>query len=262
MVKKLLPATLRAELERLPRLAVAFSGGLDSRFLCHAARLCACEVIALHVAGPHVPGAETAGARRAARAMAIPYREIALNVLELEEIRINSPDRCYACKSAIFASLRKLAANFADCALCDGTNADDAKAYRPGLRALQEQGVMSPLARAGLGKDELRRLARATGLPDAGQKARPCLLTRLDYGIAPNAQILQRLENAEERLGTVLPEDLDFRLRLTPEPELHLTRQPGSAEQNIRQILSATGFGQARIGIYPSLSGFFDRRRG
>ena len=225
-------------------LAVAFSGGLDSRFLCFALRRAGCDVLALHATGPHVPQAESAAARRWARAQGLPLLEVRHDPLSLPEVAVNSRERCYACKRALMRRLREALAAAGGCRiLCDGSNADDLTAFRPGQRAVREAGVLSPLALAGLHKQELRDLGASWGLDDPQQAARPCLLTRLAAAEADLA---------------ALPGLGDFRLRLTPEPVLQAAVLPDGLRPRVMQVLDAHGFGGAGM-VEGTVSGFFDR---
>lgn len=207
-------------------LAVAFSGGLDSRFLCFALRRAGCDVLALHATGPHVPQAESEAARRWARAQGLPLLEVRHDPLSLPEVAVNSRERCYACKRAL-------------------------------MRRLREAGVLSPLALAGLHKQELRDLGASWGLDDPQQAARPCLLTRLAYGMSPEPALLARLAAAEADL-VALPGLGDFRLRLTPEPVLQAAVLPDGLRPRVMQVLDAHGFGGAGM-LEGTVSGFFDR---
>ena len=274
------PAALAAVLRDLPRLAVAFSGGLDSRFLCHAALLCGCDVLAVHVYGPHIPPQESAGAAAWARERGLRLYTARFDPLALAEVETNSPQRCYGCKTGLVALLRGELAPMAeahDRVLCDGTNADDLQAYRPGLRALEEGRVHSPLAKAGLTKAQVREAARATGLDRPWQRARPCLLTRLAYGMRPEAGTLARLAAAEADLAALgatasvqgesqcaVPEEGsvgalgDFRLRLTPEPVLQAEKLPGELLPELRNILIRHGFWPCGLAAGGNISGFYD----
>ena len=278
------PAALAKVLEGLPRIAVAYSGGLDSRFLCHAALLCGCDVLAVHVFGPHIPPQESAGAEAWAQQRGLPLRTALFDPLALPEVTNNSPQRCYGCKTGLVSLLRgELAAIDAigpERVLCDGTNADDLRAYRPGLRALEEGRVRSPLAEAGLAKAAVREAARATGLDRPQQRARPCLLTRMAYGMRPDAATLARLAAAEDGLAHVgNPHEKgaesagnagsackaepagplgDFRLRLTPEPVLQAEKLPDSLRQQVQNILQGYGFWPCAMEIGGSISGFYD----
>lgn len=278
------PAALVAVLRNLPRVAVAFSGGLDSRFLCHAALLCGCDVLAVHVYGPHIPPQESADAAAWARERGLRLHTAQFDPLALAEVKTNSPQRCYGCKTGLVALLRgELVPMVEDHGrvLCDGTNADDLQAYRPGLRALEEGCVRSPLAEAGLSKAQVREAARATGLDRPWQRARPCLLTRLAYGMRPDADTLARLAAAEAdlaALGTIASAQAeaqgaalaakqgggcvsalgDFRLRLTPEPVLQAEKLPEERLPELQEILSRHGFWPCRLEAGGNISGFYD----
>ena len=255
------PAALARVLGALPKLAVAYSGGLDSRFLCHAALLCGCDVLAVHVFGPHIPPQESAGATAWAQQRGLPLRTARFDPLALPEVAANSQQRCYGCKTGLVSLLRGELAALAEQGqgrvLCDGTNADDLQAYRPGLRALEEGRVRSPLAEAGLSKADIREAASATGLDRPDQRARPCLLTRMAYGMRPDAATLVRLATAEAELAEVGPLG-DFRLRLTPEPVLQAENLPDLLRPKVQSILQNYGFWPCKMEIGGSVSGFYD----
>ena len=147
--------------------------------------------------------------------------------------------------------------------LCDGSNADDMRAFRPGLRALAEAGVRSPLAEAGLEKAEIRALAARTGLDRPEQQARPCLLTRLAYGVSPDASALARLAAAETALAALpgMSAAGDFRLRLTPAPVLQLTSLPEGLRPRLKNLLRIYGFSGCTLQTGGQISGFYDRQR-
>jgi uncharacterized protein len=253
----------------LKSLAVAFSGGLDSRFLCHTASRNHIPVRALHVSGPHIPRRETEEARQWAEARGIPFVPLHADPLSVAAIRANGPDRCYHCKHAVFTAL------FANVAkgetLCDGTNTSDLTGYRPGLRALKELGVASPLAETGLSKDDIRSFARATGMDRPEQKARPCLFTRYEYGLEPDAASLAALDAAEHQVEEFFASDgaspgpvPPFRLRLTADgPVLHVqTATLADATKNTLSVLLRNGgFADSRVETVEQISGFFDRQR-
>lgn len=235
-------------------LCIALSGGLDSRFVCHAALHAGVDVHAVHVAGTHIPHTESAWAQAWAARVGLPLAVIRADVLTLDGVRDNSRERCYYCKRYVFGVLRESAGNRV---LCDGTNADDLGTYRPGLRALQEAGVRSPLAEAGLRKADIRAIAAATGMEHPQQAARPCLLTRLAYGMTPDAATLARIEAAEaalEALGL-----RDFRLRLTPEPVLQTLPLDAQVRNAVVDLLAQHGFVKTPLLEEAQLSGFYDR---
>lgn len=203
----------------LPVLSVALSGGVDSRFLVHMAQRAGCRVHVLHAAGPHVAERETRHALHWARARGLGVTVVPFDPLELPPVASGAQDRCYHCKKAMMLALLATATPHP---LCDGTNADDLAAHRPGLRALRELGIRSPLAEAGLQKADIRRTGEATGLEDPQQAARPCLLTRLPYGMSPEAGMLRNLARAEAALEDMGLDDFRLRLRTGLPPLLQL----------------------------------------
>ena len=247
--------TLLTRLRELSPLAVALSGGLDSRFLTHAARFASCDIVLLHASGPHVSPRESARTKMWAAGQGLPLRVIPFDPLILPAVAENSRERCYFCKKALLETLRPYASGYT---LCDGTQADDLlHPHRPGLRALKEAGLRSPLAEIGLGKTQIRELADLSGLMHPEQPARPCMLTRLAYGLRPESRILERLATAEAAL-----EDAglrDFRLRLTPAPQLHVLALPEDMRDAVTRVLAGHGFAGAQLVHVESLSGFFDR---
>ena len=210
------------------RFALAYSGGLDSRFLAHAAQRFGFEPVLLHIVGPHIPPEETDYARHWAASRELAYEELPADPLDLALVASGDRRRCYACKRNLFSLLKART----DLPLCDGTNASDAGQYRPGIRAVEELGILSPLASAGLTKADIHRCAALTGMEDPEQKARPCLLTRLPYGMKPERSLLAGLAAGERAVHGVfasagLPGP-DFRLRLVDAErlELHVLPEP------------------------------------
>lgn len=263
MKARLLPAPLRDFFAANGSLAIAFSGGLDSRFLCHAALLCGADVLAIAARGPHVTVAEIEAAGLWAKT-----RDMKLFILEYDPLQTpaaaNDKNRCHACKKGLFVRIGEaLAARGENWrVLCDGVNLDDLDEYRPGLRASGEAGIVSPLALAGLRKADIRRLAALTGMDNPDQRARPCLLTRFAYGVKPEREELQRLERAEARMAeilSVLPEPPDFRLRLTPEPLAQVGAPIGELGDAVLAAIEAEGFADVKLMISEKVSGYYDR---
>ena len=259
-----LESVLRERADR-DRFALAYSGGLDSRFLAHAARRLGFEPVLLHVVGPHVPPDETGYARDWAAENRLSYAEVPVDPLDLPLVAAGDRRRCYACKRELFSRLKERT----DLPLCDGTNASDAGHYRPGLQAVRELGVLSPLALADLDKAAIRSLAARTGMAFPEQPPRPCLLTRLAYGMKPERETLAALAAGERAVRRVFASDglsPDFRLRLVApgRAELHvLSAALDALPSAVRERLSRSvpGLPPLRLVGVDTLSGFFDRVR-
>jgi len=194
-----------------PAVAVAFSGGADSSYLLYAAKQYAAEVRAYFVKTAFQPQFELDDARRLAEALGVPMTVLRLDVLADERIAVNPPDRCYFCKRRIFEAIRAQAAADGYSVLLDGTNASDDAGDRPGMQALRELSVLSPLRLCGLTKDEIRRLSREAGLFTWDKPAYACLATRITAGETITDEKLRETEAAENYLFSL--GFRDFRVR-------------------------------------------------
>lgn len=196
---------LRSRLTRLDRLAIAYSGGVDSALLLRLAvdALGPDRVLAITADSPLTPASELERARRVAAGMAARHLVVASGEFADEGLRANPPDRCYICKRIRFDELRRLARSHGFEHLADGTNADDAQDYRPGLRAAAELGVISPLRDAGLTKADIRRASRQLALPTADLPSFACLASRVPYGVPLTDAVLRRIEAGEEVLAAL-----------------------------------------------------------
>ena len=197
-----------------PRAALAFSGGTDSAYLLCAAVQAGAQVRPYYVKTAFQPAFELADARRLAEELGVALAIVELDVLSAPEVAANPPERCYHCKRAIFTALRQQAEADGYTLLIDGTNASDDAGDRPGMRALRELGVLSPLRLCGITKEEVRRRSREAGLFTWDKPSYACLATRVPTGTAITAADLRRVEAGEETLRTLGFSDL--RLRLLP----------------------------------------------
>ena len=204
--------TLQEFFRRHPRAALAFSGGTDSAYLLWAAVRYAERVGAYYVRTPFQPAFALEDARRMAGELGAELRVVELDVLAEGDIAANRPDRCYHCKRAMLTAAAAAAREDGLALLLDGTNASDDAAGRPGFRALEELGALSPLRLCGLTKAEIRRLSREAGLFTWDKPAYSCLATRIPPGEAITAEKLQTVEAAEGALSAM--GFRDFRVRL------------------------------------------------
>jgi uncharacterized protein len=186
-------------LSRLENAAVAFSGGVDSTFVLAAAQQAlGNKVFALTVKTPYIPEWELAEAIAYCKENGINHRIVHADILP--EIMNNPENRCYLCKRHLFILLREVAKKEGFNYLLDGTNFDDSAVYRPGLAALKELGIVSPLLENGITKTEIRHFSAKMGLPTAEKPSYACLLTRLPYNYPVKADELKRIEKAERFL--------------------------------------------------------------
>lgn len=186
-------------LRELGKVAVACSGGTDSSFLLVAAHQALGDrVLAFTAVTPYIPRREVEQAQALAEQLGVRYRLIDCPLDP--SIQDNPPQRCYLCKRLLFGEFRRIAEEAGYDHLLDGTNKDDLGDYRPGLRALAELGIRSPLAEIGLTKAEVRALSRELGLATWDLPANACLLTRFPHGTRISETDLRRVEQAEDRV--------------------------------------------------------------
>lgn len=185
---------------RHERVAVAFSGGVDSSFLCRAARDAVGDgAIAITLVSPMMPSVDLVTAQQIAALTGIAHELVQDDELD-EPVAANPVNRCYFCKKIEFGRIAEIAARRGVRAVLDGSNLDDEADYRPGLKALGELGVCSPLREAGLTKADIRALSRELGLPTWDKPASACLGSRVPYGERITLEKLQAIDRAEQIL--------------------------------------------------------------
>ena len=192
---------LIARLESFGSCVVAMSAGVDSAVAAKAAQLALGEqAVAATAVSASLARGELEMAREVADVIGISHVEIATDEMADAAYRANAPDRCYHCKSELYTQLAKFADQRGIAAIANGTNADDASDYRPGLQAAIEHRVHSPLAECDINKAEIRALARAWQLPVWDKPASPCLSSRIAYGEEVTPERLSMIDAAERLL--------------------------------------------------------------
>ncbi|MCF8030073.1 MAG: PP-loop superfamily ATP-utilizing enzyme [Desulfohalobiaceae bacterium] len=255
-------AELRGGLQRLQPGLIAVSGGIDSRVLFAVARTADLNFLPVFFSGPHLSPEEQRQGRKLLAAWGGHGHVLEVNPLLDESVRANEALRCYHCKRLLFTTAQQLGHYLERPHILEGSHREDLGDYRPGRKALEELGIFSPLAQAGLDKEDIRSLARIMQLDLPEQPSRPCLLTRFAYGLRPVPEKLPqigRFEDEMRRYGF-----RDFRLRVLAqeshvlqiaeaEKELYPTRK-----EELEPALSRLGLKPCSVRFSPRVSGFFD----
>ena len=197
-------------------ICLAFSGGVDSSLLLKVAADAAAEtgkkVYAVTFDSRLHPSCDLRIARQVAGELGGIHQVMEVDELEQEEIRMNPVNRCYLCKRHLFMTLKKLAGEKGVRRILDGTNEDDMHVYRPGIRALKELGIISPLAELHITKGAVKGMASEYGISVASRPSTPCMATRLPYNTRIDYDVLDRIAQGEAYLRDVLPGNVRLRL--------------------------------------------------
>lgn len=244
-----LPPELLAKRERLlevlrgmGRVAVAFSGGIDSTVVAQAAFVALGDrAVAVTADSPSVPRAEVEDAKRLSAQIGIRHRIVATDEFADPNYVRNDGTRCYFCKSELYTRIEQLLPELETEIICSGANLDDRGDYRPGLKAAAEHRVRHPLIEAGYTKADVRALAQAWGLPTWDKPASPCLSSRMAPGVAVTRERTAMIEAAELYLRGLGFRECRVRLH---EGGLARVEVPGSglarlAEPSVRENLAA-----------------------
>ena len=248
-------AKLKELLLSYGKLAVAFSGGVDSTFLLQTAHdVLGDRALAVTAAPVFVPPRELQEAKDFCRSRSIRQIVIPAEALNIDSVRHNPPDRCYHCKHEIFGNILRVAGENGISFVAEGSNTDDVGDYRPGMRAIRELGVKSPLLEAGLSKEDIRALSREMGLPTWDKPSFACLASRFVYGERITDERLSMVDRAEQLLM-----DLGFRqfrvrihgdlarIELLPEDLEKLIRQ--DLRERVYRALKEYGFSYVTLDL-------------
>jgi uncharacterized protein len=223
---------------------VAYSGGVDSTFLTHAAHWVLGEKsCAVFIQAEMEAGFQTAQAERWAEQGGFGWVKLHYQALEDPRFAANPVNRCYFCKLSILGLINQYAREHNFAVVLEGQNKDDQKDYRPGRQAVIETGTLSPLAEVGLTKAEIRSLAKALGLPVWDQPSSPCLASRFPYGLPITRQGLERVEKGEDYLHQLgfaevrvrIHQDL-ARIEVSPEKVLQLVALGAEVSRYFKKI--------------------------
>lgn len=245
------------------RVAVAFSAGVDSTVVAHAARLaCGDDAVAVTADSPSLASGELEQAQELADVIGIRHVVIATDEFQSPSYVANRSNRCYFCKSELYTRLAGMESSLGVDVIVNGANRDDMGDHRPGMQAAHEHHVRSPLIEAGFTKQDVRDLARHWELPVWDKPATPCLSSRIAYGVTVTPERVRRIDDAESWLKEQF-DICELRVRLeendlarieVPVDDIARLMQPAAREQTLAQLRSL-GFRYVTIDLAGFRSG-------
>jgi uncharacterized protein len=254
--------SLRKILEKLRKVVVAYSGGVDSTFLLKAAvdTLGSENVLACIGVSSSLAKSQYNQAVECAKIIGVRVEEVEVQEVFDTKYSANNPDRCFHCKSHLYTVLQNIAREKGFNNVICGCNFDDMDDFRPGNKAASLYGVLSPLMEARMTKDDIRNMSRELNLPTADIPASPCLASRVTYGLEVTEQRLKQVEEAEDflrKLGfvefRVRHHDMIARIEVRPEDMEKITTEPG--RQKIVEKLKSIGFKYITVDLQGFRSG-------
>ena len=261
---------LEKYLKTLKKVAIAYSGGIDSSYLLFTANkvLSKNQVLAVIANGIMVPRKDYEEAITFLKENHFQYIEVPYKPLKITEFRENHKDRCYHCKKELMTILKKAANENGYEYLLDGKNADDLIVYRPGNKATEEVGIISPLAKFEISKEEIRQYSKTLGIPFWNKPSNSCLATRFPYNTNLTEEGLKKVEESEEIIKSigikkvrVRVHDSIARIEVNPEDfQLILSniKMKNKNGKNIVEKIKALGFSYVTLDLSGLKSGSFD----
>ena len=256
---------LEEYIQSLEKVAIAYSGGIDSSYLLFVANkvLPKKQVLAIIANGIMVPRKDYEEAINFLKENDFQYIEVPYKPLEIVAFKENHKDRCYYCKKALMTMLKSVAYENGYENLLDGKNADDLTVYRPGNKATEEVGVISPLAKFEIGKEEIRQYSKILGIPFWNKPSNSCLATRFPYDTSLTEEGLKKVEESEEIIKRLGIEKVRVRAhgniaRIEVNPEDFEILLNNIKNENIAKKIKDLGFSYVTLDLSGLKSGSFD----
>ncbi len=247
---------LKKTIKSYQRVAVAFSGGVDSTFLLFAAKeALGDQVLAVTAESELMPGMECKEAREFCKMNRIRQLVLHPEVMKIDGIAENPPNRCYLCKKSLFSQMKKLAEERGIFHVIEGSNVDDMGDFRPGMKALEEIHIRSPLKELGFTKKEIRSLSRALDLPTWEKPSYACLATRIPYGESIDVKKLKMVEQAEAYLHELGFQEVRVRVHNTVIARIELSPNDfsrfmrGDIRLDVNHKLKTMGFAYVSLDL-------------